>query len=68
MVSNSKRKRNVLNIKTKREILNRLAKEDVEIVTFVKEVSEPVDVKTDEDEDNTTKVAMVHQMLTRFLC
>ncbi|GFV48801.1 uncharacterized protein TNCV_1723181 [Trichonephila clavipes] len=41
---------------------------DDEIVTSVQEESDPVDDKMDEDEDNrTTKVARVHQMLTRFL-
>ncbi|GFX29612.1 hypothetical protein TNCV_4776841 [Trichonephila clavipes] len=40
---------------------------DDEIVTSVPEESDPVDDETGEDEDNTTKVARVHQMLTRFL-
>ncbi|PRD34021.1 UNVERIFIED_CONTAM: hypothetical protein NCL1_15866 [Trichonephila clavipes] len=41
---------------------------DDEIVTSVQEESDPVDDETDEDEDNhNTKVARVHQMLTRFL-
>ncbi|PRD31510.1 UNVERIFIED_CONTAM: hypothetical protein NCL1_23324 [Trichonephila clavipes] len=38
-----------------------------EIVTSVQEESDPVDDEMDEDEDNTTKVARVHQMLTHFL-
>ncbi|GFU49878.1 hypothetical protein TNCV_4686431 [Trichonephila clavipes] len=39
-----------------------------EIVTSVQEESDPVDDETDEDDDKTTtKVARVHQMLTRFL-
>ncbi|GFT26043.1 uncharacterized protein TNCV_2332341 [Trichonephila clavipes] len=40
---------------------------DDEIVTSVQEESNPVDDETVEDEDNTTKVARVHQMLTHFL-
>ncbi|GFU80338.1 uncharacterized protein TNCV_3521131 [Trichonephila clavipes] len=40
---------------------------DDEIVTSVQEESDPVGDETDEDEDNKTKVARVHQMLTRFL-
>ncbi|GFW80936.1 uncharacterized protein TNCV_3780151 [Trichonephila clavipes] len=40
---------------------------DDEIVTSVQEESDPLDDETDEEEDNTTKVARVHQMLTRFL-
>ncbi|GFY30846.1 uncharacterized protein TNCV_3120061 [Trichonephila clavipes] len=36
---------------------------DDEIVTSVQEESDPVDYRTDEDEDNTTKVARVHQVL-----
>ncbi|GFX16297.1 hypothetical protein TNCV_4705501 [Trichonephila clavipes] len=39
---------------------------DDEIVTSVQEESDPVDDETDEDANNTTKVARVHQMLTRF--
>ncbi|GFV64192.1 hypothetical protein TNCV_1806901 [Trichonephila clavipes] len=40
---------------------------DEEMVTSVQEESDPVNDQTDEDEDNTTKVARVHQMLSRFL-
>ncbi|GFV17093.1 hypothetical protein TNCV_3632571 [Trichonephila clavipes] len=41
---------------------------DDEIVTSVQEESVLVDDETDEDEDiNNTKVARVHQMMTRFL-
>ncbi|GFX02919.1 uncharacterized protein TNCV_4439011 [Trichonephila clavipes] len=40
---------------------------DDEIVTSVQEESDPIDDETDEDEDNTTKVARVHEMLTCFL-
>ncbi|GFU42804.1 uncharacterized protein TNCV_3139891 [Trichonephila clavipes] len=40
---------------------------DGEIVTSVQELSDPVDDEMDEDEDNITKVARVHLMLTRFL-
>ncbi|PRD31681.1 UNVERIFIED_CONTAM: hypothetical protein NCL1_22887 [Trichonephila clavipes] len=40
---------------------------DDEIVTSVQEESDPVGHETDEDEENTTKVARVHQMLTRIL-
>ncbi|GFU75012.1 uncharacterized protein TNCV_3752631 [Trichonephila clavipes] len=40
---------------------------DDEIVTSVLEESDPVDDEWDGDEDNTTEVARVHQMLTRFL-
>ncbi|PRD23205.1 UNVERIFIED_CONTAM: hypothetical protein NCL1_47048 [Trichonephila clavipes] len=55
--SNSKRKRNVLNIETKLEILNCLAKRErgaslALIETSVQEESDPVDDETDEDEDN----------------
>ncbi|GFU40089.1 uncharacterized protein TNCV_4692891 [Trichonephila clavipes] len=39
---------------------------DDEIVTSVQEESDPVDDETDEDDDITTKVARVHQMLTSF--
>ncbi|GFX45511.1 hypothetical protein TNCV_2740481 [Trichonephila clavipes] len=37
-----------------------------EIVTSVQEEFDPVDDGTDENEDNTTKIGKVHQMLTRF--
>ncbi|GFT06281.1 hypothetical protein TNCV_2990521 [Trichonephila clavipes] len=41
---------------------------DDDIVTSVQEESISVDNETDEDEDNITKVARVHQkILTRFL-
>ncbi|GFW71570.1 hypothetical protein TNCV_2310051 [Trichonephila clavipes] len=40
---------------------------DDEVVTSVQEEYDPVDDETDEDEDNTTKVARIHKTLTRFL-
>ncbi|GFW60999.1 uncharacterized protein TNCV_4872091 [Trichonephila clavipes] len=40
---------------------------DDEIVTSVQEELDSVDDETDKDEDKKTKVARVHQMLTRFL-
>ncbi|GFX94289.1 uncharacterized protein TNCV_4293341 [Trichonephila clavipes] len=40
---------------------------DDEFATFVQEESNAVNAETEGDEDNTTKVARVHQMLTHFL-
>ncbi|GFT73348.1 uncharacterized protein TNCV_4009601 [Trichonephila clavipes] len=72
MTSNSKRRRNVLNIETNLEVrvLNRLAKmlNDEEIVTSVQEELDPVYDETDEGEDsNNNESSKDLSMLTRFL-
>ncbi|PRD35645.1 UNVERIFIED_CONTAM: hypothetical protein NCL1_10920 [Trichonephila clavipes] len=63
MTSNSKRRRNVLNIETNLEMLN-----DEEIVTSVQEELDPVYDETDEGEDsNNNESSKDLSMLTRFL-